>query len=436
MILVGNQRGGSRDLARHLLKPENERVEVHQLRGFAGDTLHAALQESYALSRATRCKQHLFSLSLNPPPEERVSKAVFEEAADRIERCLGLEGQPRAIVFHEKNGRRHAHAVWCRIDPEKMKAVPLPFTRNKLQEVARELYIEHDWRMPRGFLDKELRDPRNFSLAEWQQAKRSEKDPKRLKAIFQDCWAISDSKATFAHALKERGFVLARGDRRGFVAVDHTGEAYAVSRWVGLKAKEIKARLGEPADLPIVEKAHVEAAKLIVHRLDELKIEQEREAAAKRQEIEARRARVMERHTAQRTALAAEQERRRRLQEDAQQARLRTGLGGWWDRIIGKRKRLEAENLMETTKSAQRDDAERLRLEGQHRDERHRIEARATALLAGPRHAMSEIADDIERLRHHVRPNDLSTDDIPERESVRPRRRERRRSRDGPQRRR
>ena len=31
MILVGNQRGGARDLARHLMKQDNERVEVHQL---------------------------------------------------------------------------------------------------------------------------------------------------------------------------------------------------------------------------------------------------------------------------------------------------------------------------------------------------------------------------------------------------------------------
>ncbi|MFT5129026.1 MAG: hypothetical protein ACI8W8_002646 [Rhodothermales bacterium] len=39
MILVGNQRAGAKDLARHLLKTENERVEVHELRGFVSSTL-------------------------------------------------------------------------------------------------------------------------------------------------------------------------------------------------------------------------------------------------------------------------------------------------------------------------------------------------------------------------------------------------------------
>ena len=33
MILHGNQRGGARDLALHLLKDENEHVEVHELAG-------------------------------------------------------------------------------------------------------------------------------------------------------------------------------------------------------------------------------------------------------------------------------------------------------------------------------------------------------------------------------------------------------------------
>jgi hypothetical protein len=41
---------------------------------------------------------------------------AFEAAIDMAEQRLGLDGHPRAIVFHEKEGRRHAHAVWSRID--------------------------------------------------------------------------------------------------------------------------------------------------------------------------------------------------------------------------------------------------------------------------------------------------------------------------------
>lgn len=91
MILHGNQRGGARDLAIHLTKPENERVEIHELRGFVSDTLEGAFQESYALSRATRCKQHMYSLSINPPADADIESGHFVDAANRAEKQLGLK---------------------------------------------------------------------------------------------------------------------------------------------------------------------------------------------------------------------------------------------------------------------------------------------------------------------------------------------------------
>ncbi|MCK5749460.1 MAG: relaxase/mobilization nuclease domain-containing protein, partial [Oricola sp.] len=235
MILVGNQRAGAKDLALHLLKDENERVEVHELRGFASNDLISALRESQAISRGTRCKQHLYSLSLNPPKGAQVSVAAFLEAIEQAENRLGLSGQPRAVVFHEKFGsdgelRRHAHAVWCRIDTERMKAVQMSCDHRKLQTLSRELYLKHGWDLPKGHQNPLDRDSRNFSLAEWQQAKRAKEDPKALKAMFQECWTRSDSRASFSNALKERGYILSKGDRRGFVAADYRGEVYPVSR--------------------------------------------------------------------------------------------------------------------------------------------------------------------------------------------------------------
>ena len=72
MILVGNQRGGAKDLALHLLKEENEHVDVHEIRGFMADNLDCALHEAYTMSRGTRCSKFLFSVSLNPPEAEYV----------------------------------------------------------------------------------------------------------------------------------------------------------------------------------------------------------------------------------------------------------------------------------------------------------------------------------------------------------------------------
>ena len=167
MILKGSQRGRAKQLAAHLLKTEeNEHIEVHELDGFIAENLHGALQEIYAVSRGTRCKQFMFSVSLNPPETESVPVEYFEKAISDIEKELGLEGQPRAVIFHEKEGRRHCHTVWSRIDIDEMKAINLPYYKLKLQDISKQLYYQYGWDIPRGFLEKQERNPFNYSLAE------------------------------------------------------------------------------------------------------------------------------------------------------------------------------------------------------------------------------------------------------------------------------
>lgn len=131
MILKASQRGGAAQFGVHLLKAENEHVEVHEISGFMADDVKGAFKEAQAVARGTRCKQFLFSVSLNPPANENVSVNAFESAIDRIEQRTGLTGQPRIVVFHEKEGRRHAHAVWSRIDADTMTARPMSFFKTK-----------------------------------------------------------------------------------------------------------------------------------------------------------------------------------------------------------------------------------------------------------------------------------------------------------------
>ncbi|MGR3615283.1 MAG: relaxase/mobilization nuclease domain-containing protein [Paracoccaceae bacterium] len=221
MILKGNQRAHGSELAQHLMNVEdNEHVQVHDLRGFLADDLFGAFKETEAISLGTKCQQYLFSLSLSPPKTAKVSVEDFERVIAEIERRLGLNGQPRAIVIHEKSGRRHAHCVWSRIDVASMRAIPLPHFKRRLMDVARELYRKHSWEMPAGFVDPEDRNPNSFDHAEAGQAKRAKRDPAALKALFLACWAGSDSRTSFAAALQANGFSLAQGGRRGFVAVD------------------------------------------------------------------------------------------------------------------------------------------------------------------------------------------------------------------------
>lgn len=364
MILVGNQRGGARDLARHLMKQENERVEVAELRGFVAGDLDGAFQESYAVSRGTRCKQFLFSLSLNPPKEADVSDEQFFSAVDRAERKLGLNGQPRAIVFHEKRGddgqvRRHAHAVWSRINIEEMKAVHLSKSHEKLQDVARSLYLEHGWKMPHGLAVKGGRDPRNFSLAEWQQARRIKEDPREIKAAFQEAWAISDNKVSFDHALKERGYWLCRGDKRGHVAVDRHGEVHNIAKRVGIKTKEVRDRLGDPEALSSVAETKIEYARAMQAKMRDFEREVAERERRERQEAETKRNALKDRQKRQREAFQEAASLRQASEEQERQKRLRTGLPGLWDRLTGARKRTIARNEKEAYASDARDKQQR-----------------------------------------------------------------------------
>ena len=270
MILKASQRGGGMQLGAHLLKEENEHVEVHEIRGFVSDTVLGAMKEAQAVAQGTRCKQFLFSVSLNPPETASPSIKAFEAAIDRIEEKNGLAGQPRMIIFHEKEGRRHAHAVWSRIDADTMTARPLPFFKMKLREISKSLYLEHGWQMPRGLVDSKERDVRNFTHAEWQQAKRAGHDPKIIKATIQECWASSGNRAEFAKALEGRGLYLAKGDSRAYVALTIEGDVMSIPRMAGVKAKDIITKLGKPDDMRSVADAREHIANVIAPKLKEL----------------------------------------------------------------------------------------------------------------------------------------------------------------------
>ncbi len=115
--MFASQGGGAAKLAAHLLNDrDNDHVELYEVSGFVADNLSDALQEARAQAMGTRCNQYLFSVSLNPPETKKVGTDVFEQAISRIEERTNLQDQPRVIVFHEKEGRRHAHCVWSRID--------------------------------------------------------------------------------------------------------------------------------------------------------------------------------------------------------------------------------------------------------------------------------------------------------------------------------
>ncbi|MVA97960.1 relaxase [Nitratireductor sp. CAU 1489] len=375
MILKGSKRGGAWDLGRHLLKAENEHVEVHEIRGFVADRVIDALKEAEAISKGTRCRKFLFSLALNPPETEEVPVSVFENAVASIEKKLGLVDQPRVILFHEKEGRRHAHCVWSRIDAESMTAIDLPHFKLKLMDVSRQLYRDHDWRMPDGMIDPALRSPLSFDRKEWFQAKRAGTDPRVVKEAFQQCWAASDSGKAFRSAMEQRGYYLARGDRRGVVALDLDGQVYAVARWVGIRSKDVVNRMGNDATpLPSVTEAREQIKGLVSQKLSAFEREISEDFARAAQQLEAERLVMVERHRAERRKLQTLHDERWNREAKARSDRFRRGLRGLWDRITGQHARLREQNEAEVADAKVRDNNEKQALIERQLRERRRLQ--------------------------------------------------------------
>jgi hypothetical protein len=380
MILKGSQRGGAKQLAMHLLNErDNDHVEVHSINGFIANDLNGALTEIYAVSRATKCRQFMFSLSLSPPKEAAVTIDDFEAAITQAAEKLGLDRQPRVVLFHEKEGRRHCHVVFSRIDLDKLKAINLSFYKNQLREVSRELFLTHGWDMPEGLKDRTMADPANFTLEQWQMAKRHNQDPREIKRMFRECWSRSDNRPAFISALKDHGFWLARGDRRSFVAIDYKGTIYSLSRWSGMKPKDLKARLGDPGACPSVEQVQTTIDVTLSATAQRLTAEVEADHIQKMRPLMYQRQRIIERQRQERRKLAEQQKASTEQMALEHAAQIRRGIKGLWDWLIGNRRQVERYFQLRMEDFQSGNEAERQILRGRHLKERRILQKNISA---------------------------------------------------------
>ena len=381
MILKGSQRAGAGALASHLMNDrDNDHVTVLEMRGFVADDLAGALSEAQAISKATKCKQFMFSLSLNPPKDHIASEKDFLVAADRAEKALGLDGQPRAIIIHEKEGRRHAHVVWSRIDGENLKAINLPHFKRKLNALSRDLYLDHGWELPKGLQAGGGKSPLNFTLAEWQQAKRQGLDPREIKQVFQDAWKRSDNLKAFGNALAERRYFIAKGDRRGFVALDVSGKVYSIPKWTGIRAKEAIGKFGSPDKLPSVSHVQSELRGLVTGKLKSFIADIKSKHARDVEPLIHEKSEMVALHRAERLSLKDGQKERWVKETKARSDRLNKGVRGLIDWVSGKAKSTKKRNEIEAYQCAVRDRDQRDDLVKDQMTDRQSLQKRFNAL--------------------------------------------------------
>ncbi|RZK45072.1 MAG: relaxase [Hymenobacter sp.] len=226
MIIKGGSRTNGQQLGRYLTaKGENEQVQVFDVRGATTqDAAKAVLEFSLASELTKRGKNGLYSASISPAVGEDATMTQDDwlKSADVLEKKLGLTGQPRAIVFHEKIGtdgkkRQHLHCVWQREKDGKF----LKMSHN---------YRQHD--SARKALEQEF-------------GHKFTRQPVEAKQTITEAWHQSKTGREFLDRAKVMGYAIAQGTRRGYTIVDEKlgQKADFVRQLIGIKTHEAAAKL-------------------------------------------------------------------------------------------------------------------------------------------------------------------------------------------------
>jgi hypothetical protein len=264
MIIKGGSRAGPEQLAKHLQRRDtNEMVDILEVQS-AAPNLDEAFRDWQTLSEGTRGTKGLYHVNIDPAEEYVMSLEQWQRAVEVLEKELGFEGQPRAVVMHQKYGRQHLHVVWARTDLDTMtlRSDSMNYLAHERASKAMELEFGHE-PVPGKHAKRDREKQPEFpnaavNHAEWQQAERTGIDPADRKDQITALKEASDSPQAFMRALEEQGYILARGDRRDFVLVDEAGEVYGLARQIhGMKAADLRAYMKglDPEILPTAEQA-------------------------------------------------------------------------------------------------------------------------------------------------------------------------------------
>lgn len=250
MIIKGGSRSNGRFFAKHLTNTrDNDRLRIVEFRGFANESVAGAFQEMKADAAGTRCENFFYHADISPREDEHLTDEQWAQAADTLERHLGLEGQPRFVVEHEKQGRTHRHVVWSRIDDETGKAISDSLTYRKHEAAAREIEQDCGLEPVPSVLMKDREGPRPVRRArDWEGLRGSQSGltPDQVKREITALWQECDTGTVFKAALEERGYILCRGDRRDFCIIDPAGDDHSLARRIeGAKAADVRERMKE-----------------------------------------------------------------------------------------------------------------------------------------------------------------------------------------------
>jgi len=251
MVIKGKSCGHAKKLAQHLMRTDqNELIDILELdETYAAPTIEAALLEFQTLAdHLTDAKHGLYEASLSPRDNETLTPGQWEQAVDILAEHLGLAGQPRIVILHQKKGREHVHAVFQRTDTDNKVVISDSFNYPAHEQAAREIEQTFGLEKTIGAHTREkdeLRPEQAFSREDHQRAERSGIDAVAMKEQIASLYEEADTGRAFVRSLEENGFYLARGDKKNiFMVIDPQLETHKLSSTLkGIRMSEVKAML-------------------------------------------------------------------------------------------------------------------------------------------------------------------------------------------------
>jgi hypothetical protein len=238
----------------------------------------------------------------------------------------------------------------------------------------------------------ERRRKKDMTRSEKAQAEETGIAPGQRRAEITQAFRRSDNAEAFRTALKEQGYILARGDRRGFVVVDRFGTIHSLARQIdGVKTRELNEKLAPltsdqlPPAAEIAEamrqdaerKAALAAANAhVAQHATRLSAELDAKQAERRCKLDGRRQELDTVQAGERMSLHAVHA----SEAKSPFARAAGAIFGLFDRVPGLRSAIAPLRRNPKINPAERHRVEREALDRRHQRERFMLERRYTVL--------------------------------------------------------
>ena len=179
------------------------------------------------------------------------------------------------MIEQEKaDGRIHRHAIWSRVDLETGRARPDGWDSEICHAASKAIREELGLPPIASPFDKDREGPRpKRAPKRWEMYRgmKSGIDPRAITAQVTELYHQSDNGRAFHAALEQHGYVLAKGDRRGWVIIDSAGDDHSLARRIeGVNTKELNAfmRDVDHEALPTVEQGRAQRQERTIAALD------------------------------------------------------------------------------------------------------------------------------------------------------------------------